>query len=74
MHVVVMGVPRPLTQVSDLARRTQAAGISDLLFTETGRTAYLNAVTFNLSAMTTRILAGRARTRVVHRRRGGLSA
>src|SRR4029453_9039128 len=38
-----MTVPQPLGEVGDLARRTQAAGFSGLLFTETGRTAYLNA-------------------------------
>ena len=43
MHVDVMAVPQPLDKVGDLARRTQAAGFSGLLFTETGRTAYLNA-------------------------------
>jgi probable F420-dependent oxidoreductase len=38
-----MSVPQPLRKVGDLAQRTQAAGFSGLLFTETGRTAYLNA-------------------------------
>src|SRR4029453_2058863 len=38
-----MTVPQPLEKVGDLARRTQTAGFSGLLFTETGRTAYLNA-------------------------------
>lgn len=38
-----MTMPQPLREVGDLARRTQAAGFSGLLFTETGRTAYLNA-------------------------------
>jgi hypothetical protein len=38
-----MTVPRPLGKVGDLARRVHAAGFSGLLFTETGRTAYLNA-------------------------------
>ncbi|GJO37566.1 LLM class F420-dependent oxidoreductase [Mycobacterium marinum] len=32
-----------MAQIGDLASRTQAAGFSGLLFTETGRTAYLNA-------------------------------
>lgn len=43
VHVDVMTVPQPLAQIGDVARRTQAAGFSGLLFTETGRTAYLNA-------------------------------
>nr|WP_134426866.1 TIGR03617 family F420-dependent LLM class oxidoreductase [Mycobacterium ulcerans] len=43
MHIDVMTIPQPLAQIGDLARRTQAAGFSGLLFTETGRTAYLNA-------------------------------
>ena len=37
-----MTIPQPL-QIGDVAQRTQAAGFSGLLFTETGRTAYLNA-------------------------------
>jgi probable F420-dependent oxidoreductase len=43
VQVDVMTVPQPLGQTSDIARRTQASGFSGLLFTETGRTAYLNA-------------------------------
>src|SRR6201993_1430301 len=43
MRVDAMTVPQPLGQIGELARRTQAAGFSGLLFTETGRTAYLNA-------------------------------
>ncbi|MEO9013892.1 MAG: TIGR03617 family F420-dependent LLM class oxidoreductase [Terrimesophilobacter sp.] len=43
MHVDVMTLPQPLGQIGEVARRTQAAGFSGLLFTETGRTAYLNA-------------------------------
>ncbi|UXA15291.1 TIGR03617 family F420-dependent LLM class oxidoreductase [Mycobacterium sp. SMC-8] len=43
MHVDVMTTPQPLLQTGDLARRTQKAGFDGLLFTETGRTAYLNA-------------------------------
>ncbi|MDZ4270559.1 MAG: LLM class F420-dependent oxidoreductase, partial [Mycobacterium sp.] len=43
MHVDVMTTPQPLRQIGDLARRTQAAHFSGMLFTETGRTAYLNA-------------------------------
>lgn len=38
-----MTIPQPLRQIGELARHTQAAGFSGLLFTETGRTAYLNA-------------------------------
>lgn len=43
MHVDAMTSPVPLRQTGELARRTQSAGFSGLLFTETGRTAYLNA-------------------------------
>jgi probable F420-dependent oxidoreductase len=43
VHVDVMTVPQPLAEIGNVARRTQAAGFSGLLFTETGRTAYLNA-------------------------------
>jgi probable F420-dependent oxidoreductase len=43
MHVDAMTSPVPLARIGDLARRTQSAGFSGLLFTETGRTAYLNA-------------------------------
>src|SRR5829696_2680522 len=45
-----MTVPQPLSKVGDLARRTQAAGFSGLLFTETGRTAYLNAAVASQAA------------------------
>ncbi|MEV3901744.1 TIGR03617 family F420-dependent LLM class oxidoreductase [Mycobacterium sp. NPDC050551] len=50
MHVDVMTTPQPLPQISDLARRTQAAGFSGLLFTETGRTAYLSAAVASQAA------------------------
>ncbi|OBI40579.1 LLM class F420-dependent oxidoreductase [Mycobacterium kyorinense] len=43
MHVDAMTSPVPLRQTGELARRAQSAGFSGLLFTETGRTAYLNA-------------------------------
>ncbi|GAC1398523.1 MAG: LLM class F420-dependent oxidoreductase [Mycobacterium sp.] len=43
MQVDVMTIPQPLGQIGDVARLTQASGFSGLLFTETGRTAYLNA-------------------------------
>src|SRR4029453_4838492 len=45
-----MTVPQPLDKVGALARRTQAAGFSGLLFTETGRTAYLNAAVASQAA------------------------
>jgi len=45
-----MTVPQPLAQIGDFARRTQAAGFSGLLFTETGRTAYLSAAAAALAA------------------------
>ncbi|OBI33264.1 TIGR03617 family F420-dependent LLM class oxidoreductase [Mycolicibacter sinensis] len=43
MHVDVMTLPQHLGKAGELARNTQAAGFSGLLFTEAGRTAYLNA-------------------------------
>jgi probable F420-dependent oxidoreductase len=43
MRIDAMTTPAPLGQIGDLARRIQSAGFSGLLFTETGRTAYLNA-------------------------------
>ena len=45
-----MTVPQPLGQIADIARRTQASGFSGLLFTETGRTAYLNAAVASQAA------------------------
>ena len=50
VHVDAMSVPQPLGQVGDIARRTRAAGFSGLLFTETGRTAYLNAAVASQAA------------------------
>jgi probable F420-dependent oxidoreductase len=50
VHVDVMTIPQPLGKIADLARRTQAAGFSGLLFTETGRTAYLNAAVASQAA------------------------
>src|ERR1700736_6649763 len=50
VHVDVMTAPQPLAQVGDTARRTQAWGFSGLLFTETGRTAYLNAAVASQAA------------------------
>src|SRR5690242_13986743 len=45
-----MTVPQPLHKIGDIARRTQDAGFSGLLFTETGRTAYLNAAVASQAA------------------------
>ena len=50
MHVDAMTIPQPLGRIGDLARRTQSAGFSGLLFTETGRTAYLNAAVASQAA------------------------
>jgi probable F420-dependent oxidoreductase len=50
MHVDAMTAPAPLGQVGERARRTQSAGFSGLLFTETGRTAYLNAAVASQAA------------------------
>ncbi len=50
MHVDAMTVAQPLGQIGDLARRAQSAGFSGLLFTETGRTAYLNAAVASQAA------------------------
>ena len=45
-----MTSPQPLGQIADFARRTAASGFSGLLFTETGRTAYLNASVASVAA------------------------
>src|ERR1700758_3492957 len=50
MQVDAMTIPGPLSQTGDLARRTESAGFSGLLFTETGRTAYLNAAVASQAA------------------------
>jgi len=50
MHIDAMTTPAPLRRIGDLARRTQSAGFSGLLFTETGRTAYLNAAVASQAA------------------------
>jgi probable F420-dependent oxidoreductase len=50
VHVDAMTVPQPLDRVGDVARRVQEAGFSGLLFTETGRTAYLNVAVASQSA------------------------
>jgi probable F420-dependent oxidoreductase len=50
MHVDAMTTPAPLGQIGGLAQRAQSAGFSGLLFTETGRTAYLNAAVASQAA------------------------
>src|ERR1700722_8601588 len=50
MHVDAMTIPQPLGKIGDLARRIQSAGFSGVLFTETGRTAYLNAAVASQAA------------------------
>ncbi|OBG70505.1 MULTISPECIES: TIGR03617 family F420-dependent LLM class oxidoreductase [unclassified Mycobacterium] len=50
MHVDAMTSPQPLNLIGDLARRTQAAGFSGLLFTETGRVAYSNVAVASQAA------------------------
>ena len=50
MHVDAMTTPLPLGRVADLARRTRDAGFSGLLFTELGRTAYLDAAVASQAA------------------------
>jgi probable F420-dependent oxidoreductase len=50
VQVDVMTVPEPLRQIGDIARRAQASGFSGLLFTETGRTAYLDAAVASQAA------------------------
>lgn len=50
MHVDAMTMPQPLHRVGDLARRVRDAGFSGLLFTETGRTAYLNVAVASQAA------------------------
>jgi probable F420-dependent oxidoreductase len=50
MRVDAMTVAQPLGQIGDLARRAQFVGFSGLLFTETGRTAYLNAAVASQAA------------------------
>jgi probable F420-dependent oxidoreductase len=50
VQVDVMTTPQPLTRIGEYARQSQAAGFSGLLFTETGRTAYLNAAVASQAA------------------------
>src|SRR3954465_9809167 len=45
-----MTTPQPLTKIGAFARRVQKAGFGGLLFTETGRTAYLNAAVASQAA------------------------
>ena len=50
VHVDVMTTPMPLQKTGAHARQTQAAGFSGLLFTEAGRTAYLNVAAAAIAA------------------------
>ena len=50
MRVDVMASPMPLVRTGDFAKRAQAAGFSGILFTEAGRTAYLNVAAAALAA------------------------
>jgi probable F420-dependent oxidoreductase len=50
LFVDAMTVPQPLGKIGDLAKHTQSSGFSGLLFTETGRTAYLNAAVASQAA------------------------
>ncbi len=50
VYVDAMTVPRQLNKIGDLARRVEDSGFSGLLFTETGRTAYLNAAVASQAA------------------------
>jgi len=50
VYVDAMTTPQPLHTIGALARRTEVAGFAGLLFTETGRTAYLNAAVASQAA------------------------
>ncbi len=50
VHVDAMTLPQPLARIGEVARRTRDAGFSGLLFTETGRTAYLGAAVASQAA------------------------
>lgn len=50
MHVDAMTVPQPLLEIGGLARRVMDTGFSGMLFTELGRTAYLNAAVASQTA------------------------
>src|SRR6201998_4814206 len=53
-----MTVPQPLRQIGDIARRAQASGFSGLLFTETGRPAYLDAAVASQAGPGLELLTG----------------
>ncbi|MCB1291874.1 TIGR03617 family F420-dependent LLM class oxidoreductase [Mycolicibacterium sp.] len=50
MHVDAMTIPQPLGRIGAIAAQVRDAGFSGLLFTETGRTAYLNAAVASQAA------------------------
>lgn len=50
VYADAMTTPLPLPEIGGLARRIQESGFSGLLFTETGRSAYLNAGVAALAA------------------------
>jgi probable F420-dependent oxidoreductase len=50
VHVDAMTMPQPLGRIGAVAARVQSAGFSGLLFTETGRTAFLNAAVASQAA------------------------
>ncbi|KAA1251725.1 TIGR03617 family F420-dependent LLM class oxidoreductase [Mycobacterium simiae] len=50
MHIDAMTFPAPLGEIGAIARQAQSAGFSGLLFTEAGRTAYLNAAVASQAA------------------------
>jgi probable F420-dependent oxidoreductase len=58
MHIDVMAVPGPLAKVGDLAQRAEAAGFAGIMFTEAGRTAYLNAAVASQVAPTLELSTG----------------
>lgn len=58
MHVDVMTFPRPLAEMSEVARDIAAAGFGGVLFTEGGRTAYLSAAVAAVAAPSLEISTG----------------
>ncbi len=50
VHVDAMTLPLPLARIGEVAQLTRESGFSGLLFTETGRTAYLNAAVASQAA------------------------
>ncbi len=58
MHVDVMTFPRPLVEMSDVARDIEAAGFSGVLFTEGGRTAYLSGAVTAVAAPSLELSTG----------------